>query len=298
MRKTAEPITMEERITLTCFAGVKGKLSCYDEEIGNYIEFKKNWDCQKNTCYELESKELMEGKAETTIVNLNSASIEDLRNVIKIEQLLNEELRYNFGLILGELAEMREVAVTMMLSLARLDHNLIGSIVQQPVMSKFINKKEFYLTGCTEEEETYNDTSRLNTTWKIDPFKKQELWFPEIQEQAEIGTVENFEGWTYINNEQINLRETLEWATNVQKTTSLADLAELPKGFINNTMMGFATLHTMTIIAAITVIVYLYCNRSDKKGKEAVMQTIINMPQHISRNEEESMMWKKQVASF
>lgn len=66
-----------------------------------------------------------------------------------------------------------------------------------------------------------------------------ELWLPEIVDEKPIGTADNFEGWSYFAKERQHISEDNAVTANAQRTTSVADLLDYPKGVLNTTKYGF-----------------------------------------------------------
>lgn len=107
LRKTTPEEITVETISVSCFNGGTGissdALACYDDQFGNFIEFKFETECISKFCYRLlDSRDLSK---QESIANLHAASIEDLKRVILTEHLLSKELRFNFGKILELLSK-------------------------------------------------------------------------------------------------------------------------------------------------------------------------------------------------
>lgn len=277
LRKTSEPITKTEWINVACFKVNNKYYACYDEQLGNFVEFKMESICMGKTCYRMEQSDIPLEKSPTVKADLHAASIEDLRSIIAIEHMINEELRYNFGLVLEELNEQRNIIMKVILSAAKIDDRLIGVVLGQKAVSKFITEETFFLAPCSNTPKSTSncrgDTFFKNGRWqikstddqcietgnstKIDIMKTKQLWFPDIINQQPTGTADNFEGWTYYANEQENLREAMEWTKNVQQNTSINDIMSYPRGFINNALLGFVSLHTLMYAGCILIAIYL-----------------------------------------
>lgn len=111
MRKVSDHDMVIEEIRIPCFESTGKVLSCYDETFGNFIEFVKSWRCLGKFCYELaDPKEhTMERMDEHSLyAKLQAASKEDLLKIVTNEHMLNEEMRYNFGLVLKELSSLKK----------------------------------------------------------------------------------------------------------------------------------------------------------------------------------------------
>lgn len=303
LKKTIEPLMETDIITVACFESVGKPLSCYDKDLGNFVEFKKSWVCTGKTCYNKihkPSKEITSNE----IVNLRPSSIEDLHRVIEAEHMLNEELRYNFGLVLKEQADLRDIIIKTVLSSARSDDQLLGSVLGHRSRSKFVTENVFYLLPCEEvttaDTNCYGNLTFQNGRWqnnlnqdqcvnisivqKINLLQPQEPWFPEIIDAEPIGTAENFDGWSYYAREQDNLQKEMEFTKNLQSTTSLADIANLPKGFVGSVLTGFITLHTITYAVLAVITIYLYrklsitiSNRSHNYESPIQLQSVVTI---------------------
>lgn len=280
LKKTIDPLMDSQNINASCFTNEKKPMACYDSELGNFVEFGDqtgNWTCTGQTCYNLNSQPGNEITS-NQIVDLKAASKEDLYRVIEMEHMLNEELRYNFGLVLDQLADIRGAIVNVVLSSAKGDDKLIGNVIGQNVRSQFVNEKMFYLIPCKDVEiintncvgnltfrngrwqENNNQTECLsfNNTSTINLIQPKQLWFPDIIDEKPIGTVENFDGWTYYAQEQDSIQKAIQWTQNLQSTTSIADIANYPKGFIEDALTGFITLHAIAYGMLTIIIIYLY----------------------------------------
>lgn len=304
MRKTKEPKIQKEEIEVPCFKTEEKYLACYDEGKGNFIEFKKGSACIKQTCYALlaEPETTTKVAEMPTLADLKAASMEDLRDVIATEHMLNEELRYNFGLVLQELADLQKIMIKIVISIAKVDDKLIGNVIGQPSRSKFLTEESFTLTPC-ETVKIENSTCQGNSTFrngrwqprtnedyctnitKVDEIKLMEpvdLWLPNIIDHKQIGTIDNFEGWSYYVKEQEGLRKNMEWTNSARSATSLKDVLELPEGFLNQAMAGFLTSNVIIYVGAILVLAIFI------KRKCTTMKQGEDRKQEISRIIKES----------
>lgn len=277
LKKTVDPIMQINSINASCFKSENKPISCFDNELGNFVEFKENWKCTGQTCYHLndmQEEEITSNK----IVDLKAVSKEDLYRVIEMEHMQNEELRYNFALVLGEIADQREDMIKVILSVAKMDDKLLGAILGQNARSQFLTEKVFYLSPCQNNftdnsncqgnmtfrngrwQEKLNESQCVNitSTTMLNLMAPKELWFPEIIDAPLIGTAENFDGWSYYVSEQDKLQKSIEWTKNLQSTTSFADIANYPKGFIESAITSFITLHSITYGILAMTIMYLY----------------------------------------
>lgn len=278
MRKTKDAVVNKEVITISCFQSKDEYLSCYDDKFGNFIEFKKSWICTGKMCYFMKGLLKGENRHKEKYVNLKAASIEDLQGVIAAEHMLNEELRYNFGLVLEELTDLQNILTKVILSTSKIDDRLMGAVLNNGARSQFVTEDKFFLIPCLKSGNVNSNckgdyvfkTGRwrsrsdgmqcLNITdvELIDLLEPHELWFPDIVDRQTIGTATNFDGWTYYADEQEKLKKDMENAITSQDTSSISDLARLPKGFISNTLIGFVTLHTFGYVILTAIIIYLY----------------------------------------
>lgn len=74
--------------------------------------------------------------ADESHANLRAAIIEDLKDIMADEYLLAEELRYNFGVVLQEMTIMRSILRNIILSVAKIDGQLIGNILGHKAVSQ------------------------------------------------------------------------------------------------------------------------------------------------------------------
>lgn len=295
LRKVTDYQTKTERKTLSCFYQNRTVLACYDREFGNFIEFKKEWACQGHTCYLLTGKfNFVHEKRENEHVNLKAASIEDLKTIISAEHMINEELRYNFGLVLEELTSLRNIMRKMIISVAKIDDRLLGNIMDQSARSRFINDDIFYLSPCADpEKRDSNCVGGLmfsNGRWvkktdeakcdeeirarAIPLFKKQELWFPEFQYKQPEGTIADIEGWTYYAHQKDDISEAIKWVKNGQSTTSLGDIYDLPKGFITASFWGFVTSHAFSFMVLGIVVIWTLKKSAKRQRHGREIQSI------------------------
>lgn len=307
MKKTQEPEFKVERIPMACFQHrrdnmITDELSCYDDENGNFIEFRQSVKCIGKTCYRLLDKPAVN----TVIgVNLKSASLEDLHRVIQTEHLLNEELRYNFGQILQLVNQQQQIINTIINSVAKIDDKLIGNILGNRAHSTFMGETQFYMVPCKEPvSKTSNCNENMifqNGRWKqlenatqcknfTEPIplallNPEEMWLPEEIDVDDIGIAADFEGWTLYEKERGDLARAMEYSVNAQSTTSMADLMEYPKGLLNATLLGFLTSHVMTIAAVVLVLFYLKARAVEKRAESNNLGGGINIISNISRPE-------------
>lgn len=305
LRKTGEHKIKIDNIIMPCFSVEEKELSCFDGELGNFIEFKSSVVCQKKVCYK---KIGVPADSATHYANLKAASIEDLQQHIQVEHMLNEELRYNFGMVLAEIAELRKILTKVIISTSKIDDHLIGTILENNAKSNFVSKEVFFLTPCATIEQTtsncYKDMRFKNGRWipnttnevctnvtspeEIKLFDQPELWFPEIHDHEATGTAENFEGWTYYAREQENLNKAMEWTKNGQATTSLSDIANLPIGFVNHALIGLATSHIAIIACAAVFTVVLIRQKRNKNHRDRdnnLQVAVIAVPGEVEMKE-------------
>lgn len=291
--KTQEPVIIKEKLNASCFTNSQKELACYDDEYSKFIEFKQNWVCQGQFCYlnpEIKAHETHEAQE---IANLHAASIEDLKTIVAKEHQLNEELRYNFALVASELEQLRALVREVIISTAKIDDRLLGTILGNPARSQFLSETAFLLSPCSEppitesncfKDQIYKDGRWIKNTKpseclnvekieRLDLVKRKELWFPELGEEHYLGTAREFDGWTYYAHEKENLNKVVEWVQNHQATTSLADLVEYPKNFLNHALTGFLTTHAITI-AIMMGVIYVLC-RTRKGDEERRTQIIV-----------------------
>lgn len=88
---------------------------------------------------------------------------------------------------------------------------------------------------------------------KISIFNQIELWFPDTKELEPIGTASDMDGWTFIAQEKENLRQAIEFTTQGKSSTSIADVYEWPRGWLDLSMKAFLTTHAVTITALVAI---------------------------------------------
>lgn len=288
--KTEEPEIVEDKVELPCFEVKDKPISCYDRELGNFVEFTEDWTCLAKTCYLNPTEKRSNRKSGTTAANLKAAGIEDLKMVIAYEQMINEELRYNFGLLMKEVQELRNILTKAIMSTAKIDDKLIGSVLGQAARSKFVGENQFFLEPCmkpepvnsncaglfvykdgrwTEKGELTECTEISNST-SILLFEKDELWLPEIRQGEFLGTAKDFEGWSYVAKEKENMDRAMKWTRNAQSTTSIGDLYNYPKGLFNYSVMGFVMAH-LGVIAVLAAVLWFVCR---KRRQQAATTTV------------------------
>lgn len=278
--KTKDATMRIEKLVASCFNNVEGGLACYDELYGHFIEFKEAWSCQKQFCYRTTEMESHKINAAQDIANLHAASIEDLKTIVAGEHQLNEELRYNFALVAAEMEQLRTLLRKTILSVAKIDDRLVGNILSIPARTQFLSETVFLMSPCSEppilDSNCYKDLIFKEGRWmknsdqtecinlkkveRLELVKKSEMWLPELKDEQYIGTASDFTGWTYYAQEKDNLNNAMEWVQNSQAITSIADIVNYPKEFLNHTLLGFFTTHLLTIIA-ISVLAYFLCRK-------------------------------------
>lgn len=304
LRKVSDHIAIEDQRELACFVQEQKEVGCYDQELGNFVEFRKNWACQGRACYLLDANfNFSLSNENAKYAELKAASMEDLKGVIATEHQLNEELRYNFGLVLEELITLRKTLTKTILSLAKVDDRLIGNILGQPTRSQFLSDSTFFLSPCTDPEKQesncFGDLIFKNGRWskktkkeecvnvqqpkKIAIFGKNvEMWFPEIRDKELVGTSSEMEGWSYYAQQKQNLHEAMLWVKDGQSTTSLGDVYGWPKGFVNHALIGFLSGHIFlfSMVGILTIAFW----RILKKSNTRTIPSVTNQIQVNERN--------------
>lgn len=284
MKKTQNHQSQVRLIKMPCFTNADNTTACFDAELGNFMDFTDDAVCLGKTCYLIRERDSNMIEKENIVANLKAASIEDLRTAISTEHMLNEELRYNFGLVVAEITELRRILTQVILSSAKIDDKLLGNVMKHPAKSQFLSEEVFFLSPCAEPKNVTSNCHKglvfkngrwmkepegvecfdLNKTKEISLFKQQELWFPEIIDKQLIGTAADFEGWSYYANERDNLHESMLWTQNGQSTTSLNDLYALPKGLLNSALSGFlASNMAIWILLGIAGFLWLRSSRTN-----------------------------------
>lgn len=170
-------------------------------------------------CYEIQdpTKYNLKVKSEAELfADLTAVGDEDLKKVIATEHMLNEKMRYNFGLILQRFAKLEQIVTKVILTTAKVDDKLLGSVLGYPAKTQFLSDDVFFLSPCAEiappnsncyknliflngrwmNRENENECLNLTKSTNLTLFKHNEMWFPQIIDQEVIGTSENFQGWT------------------------------------------------------------------------------------------------------
>lgn len=214
---TVNNITTVELI-LPCYKeGNYKRTACYDQQLGNYIEFKTKTICFKSLCYFL--KIATGGIVNESYMNLTETNMENLKAVIMAEHALNEDLRINFGLAVKELTHTRKILIKTILSMAKIDDNLLGAIMNNQARSQFVNEDTFYLIPCGKIGK-YNSSCKMNMIFKTGrwDFKTNLTTCSNVKETQSIDisqflnlskensqldkSQDNFDGWTYFINQQ------------------------------------------------------------------------------------------------
>lgn len=230
-----------EALILPCYkVGKHERTSCYDQELGNFVEFQTTLACIEEICYYL--KNTTGGEIDAKLMNLGAADINNLKQLITAEHTVNEEVRQNFGLVVHELEHIRTIMAQTILSIAKIDDTLLGTILNNKARSEFINEKNFYLTqreeiengnsNCNIDKYFKNGRWQLKTdetvcykvmeTQSIDILKFLNLTF-ETEPRNE--TYDNVDGWTSVTREQIKMREELHMIKIKQSKKHLQDLS-------------------------------------------------------------------------
>lgn len=283
--KQSDAKIKENVAELPCFITKDKPIACYDREWGNFIEFKNSWVCLGKSCY-LNPLEEQKGEGNTTLANLKAASIEDLRAIIQAEHMINEELRYNFGILLKEVQELRNILTQTIVSTAKIDDRLIGNIIGKPGRSKFVTEEKFFLDPCVKPSSENSNCAgnhifkngrwatnsrstecvELKDTKTLSLFNKEDLWLPELKKGEFLGTSSDFEGWSYFAKEKDNMDKAMRWTENAESSSGIGDLYKYPKGFFDYSVVGFVTTH-LGIIGVLAAVVWFLCR---KKGQAAV----------------------------
>lgn len=276
-------------IELSCFLSTKEGNACFDQETGIFFEIKASWYCFERVCYEYVMDHVHDMNLDNNddLVDLQDASIEDVKMVLAEEKLLSEEMRYNFGKLSEEVFELRKILSTVILSVAKIDDRLLGNVLGHSARSQFLGIDEFFLFPCSEPEpENSNcfkglifkngrwinqtdptECMRVNEVQQIDPFMSGDLWFPKMVDQEILGTTENLEGWSYYAKERESLDKAMKWTGNAQQYSSIGDLFDLPKGLVSMIFSGFFTAHLVTYLILGVLFCKLYRSISSNGDK-------------------------------
>lgn len=210
-----------DELILPCYKeGEYKKTACYDHELGNYIEFKTKTVCIKEIWYHLKSS--TGGIINERNMNLTSTNMDNLQSIVMAEHALNEDLRINFGLAVKEILHTREILRKTILSVAKIDDKLLGTILNNQARSQFLNEDKFYLIPC-EKSGDYNSNCKMDMVFKagrwelktnkticsnitkagsINIFQSLDL----TAEKSQQDNLQNdFDGWTFFIDEQNKL---------------------------------------------------------------------------------------------
>lgn len=310
--KTGEFKIEKVEVGLSCFYQTGKTTNCYDKEQGNFIEIKKNKACQGRSCYSITPSNDIRKRRE--IVNLRSASIEDLRGVVASERMLNEELHYNMGKLMEELAMLKNTVTTIIESISKIDDQLIGKLLNTPSKSNHVADDVFFLIPCTDvpakSSNCYKTLRFTNGRWnnntnnascsswgkveKIQLFKSKSLWLGDVKPTNFVGTSADFSGWSSFAKVKADLENTLTSTEQSQTTTSLADIMRYPKGFIDNALTGMAVSQMIVVVVIIATTVGAIRNCVRNKGIERrdnlttanIAPVVINMTNVANKAEE------------
>lgn len=247
IRKTTSHEALVENVDMPCFWKHEHKeLACYDEQFGNFVEFYQQTMCIGKYCYFTTQNNITRFGQEkkSDLANLKAASIEDLKQIIAEEHMLNEELRYNFGQILASYQSLRRMMQSIILSTAKVDDRLIGNILGQPARSHFVSDSTFHLSPCSDPAASAQNCANglifkdgrwtkltgsaecqnITGVRPLDLFEKIELWFPDGKDFSPVGVAEDMEGWSFVAHEKTNLRAAMDWVQRGQRGTSMADV--------------------------------------------------------------------------
>lgn len=264
-------------LILPCYkTGEYKRTSCYDQEFGYFIEFKIKRTCVNETCYYL--KNTMGGDITEKQMNLNAANIENLKKVIMAEIQLNKEISHNFGLVENEIIRWRTILIKTISSIAKIDDNLLGTLLDNQARSQFINEDEFYLTPCEgfkssnsnckrdmvfrtgRWELKTNETNCYNTTKTRSINILEFLDLPIGKEQLTESAYES-DGWTAVMKEQRELKDKIE-VTKKEQIRFISDgilrpaieaKNEAELRFIIIQLIGFAVMIVLMILLHLRV---------------------------------------------
>lgn len=71
----------------------------------------------------------------------------------------------------------------------------------------------------------------------------------------------------------------MAWTKNAQEITSIGDLAEYPKGFINTWISSVITLHSAGLVAIVIIFIHIYkknCTKGKKNQEEDKREIKVN----------------------
>lgn len=114
-----------------------------------------------------------------------------------------------------------------------------------------------YKNGRCQQFSDKTECLNLTVTQPISFIEPAELWIPEVVDGAAIGIASDFEGWSFYAMERDRSANAVQDTTNAQKTTSLGDIMEYPKGTLNMTFLGLFSSHVVTFTIIGIVIMYL-----------------------------------------
>lgn len=262
-----------EMIIMVCQStGKYKKKSCYDEELGIFIEFDTAMKCQSQICYALRNS--FEGSVTERFVNFKAATMVSLREVITTEHMINEELRHNFGLVVKELEINRFILTKTILSLAKIDDNLLGTVLNDNVRSHFLAENLFSLIPRTEFPENTNCignkeykmgrwrnknnyTSCINGTYgeQIELFKPGKIWVPEIVNNVTPANKTNLDGWSYYAEVQNNQYQILMDIKKENRATK--ELIKFQKTLLEKFTLGLFITQIVGYVLLMAIIIYL-----------------------------------------
>lgn len=152
--------------------------------------------------------------------------------------MLNEEVQYNFGFMIDELRNTRTILTQTIVSIAKIDDQLLGTILNNKARSQFITENKFYLISGAESENGDSNCNKDNMIFKtgrwefktngsqctniqsvesIDILKPLNLWPYGVKKETFNQTDVNLDGWTAMIKEHKKLNEELKTIKNIQQ---------------------------------------------------------------------------------
>nr|UDY81362.1 MAG: glycoprotein [Varroa orthomyxovirus-1] len=245
--------------------------------------------CMDNTCVKLKDTHShtnyvnLNAHNVSSIINQQSASLDDLLKVNRELHFQVENLRYNLAIADTNHRALYKVVERLILSVAKMDERLIGNILKKDVATRFLNDTTFMMAPCVSPVQTTSncnngsiydsgrwvpntDPSRcinFNEPKAVSLLNEKSLWFPAVGDPKSRGISAEQEGWSFVVNSKSALQETLLVTKNGGRGTSLEDIVNVPKGFIDG---QFSFLHllsgfSLTSVLVIVVVLVLISRR-------------------------------------
>lgn len=219
-----------ETCTIKCECDMDGEVM--------YVQMGK-WNCLRNSCIWVNRPQKRNKRSEED--NKRPASIQDVKDLI-MEQTFDEgEYAYNLLTLWTELEITRNVLLKTIQSMAKIDEQLIGQILEKPAVTEWKTPDIFLLHPCVDllnsKTNCQSDHIYKGGRWiekdkateikcqnpskyrNISIFKPSELYIAEIVHKDPRGTSTSQDGWAWIQAR----REELDYASKIWRKDQASD---------------------------------------------------------------------------